>query len=104
VLADGASWLARRAAWDVDDELAATLAATFTADALREVVPHVQQVCGAIGLTDELGLTRVTGKMLVLSTELGGATAHARDHARARFLTGRARRPAPGYRGRGVRP
>jgi len=61
-------------------------------------------VCGAIGLTDEFGLTRTTMKTAYLATELGGPSAHARDYARARYLTGRPRRPAPGYRGKGVRP
>ena len=65
----------------------------------------MQQVCGAIGITDEFGLTRTSMKMAYLATELGGGTAHAQAYARARYLTGRpGRRPAPGYLGRGRRP
>ena len=104
VMAEGTAWLARRAAWTPDDELAVGMAAIFGAEGMRDSVKDVQQVCGAIGITDEFELTRTSMKMAYLATELGGPTAHARAYARERYLTGRSRRPAPGYMGKGVRP
>jgi alkylation response protein AidB-like acyl-CoA dehydrogenase len=85
VLAEGTTWLARRAAWSTEDDEAAAAAATYACDAMREVFRSVHQVVGAMGVTDEFGLTRLTGKLVYLQTELGGASANARALARARW-------------------
>ena len=85
VAAQGAKWLARRAAWDINDAKAAAAAACYAAANLPDVVSGVQQVCGAIGFTDEFGLTRYTARMAMLQTELGGARAHAVALGRARW-------------------
>jgi hypothetical protein len=52
---------------------------------MREVFRSVHQVVGAMGITDEFGLTRLTGKLASLHTELGGAAAHARALAACRW-------------------
>src|SRR4051812_22951680 len=85
VLAQGAIWLSRRAAWYAEDDAAAAAAATYAAEGMREVFRSVHQVVGAMGITDEFGLTRLTGKLAALHTELGGAAAHARALAAARW-------------------
>ena len=85
VVAEGATWLARRAAWFAEDDEAAAAAATYACDGMREVFRSVHQVVGAMGVTDEFGLTRLTGKLVYLQTELGGASANARALARARW-------------------
>jgi hypothetical protein len=85
VSAQAAKWLARRAAWDPGDAAAAAAAACYAADGMREVLAATQQACGAIGFTDEFGLTQYTARMAMLQTDLGGAGAHARALARARW-------------------
>jgi hypothetical protein len=85
VLADATMWLARRAAWFGTDDAAAAAAACYACDGMREVFRSVHQVVGAIGITDEFELTRLTGKLAYLHTELGGAAAHARGLATIRW-------------------
>jgi hypothetical protein len=85
VLAQGTKWLARRAAWDTADPVAAAAAACYSAESIREVISTTQQVCGAIGITDEFGLTAYTARLAMLQTEFGGAIAHARALAHARW-------------------
>ena len=85
VLSQGTKWLARKAAWDVRDTVAAAAAACYGAEGIREVISTTQQVCGAIGITDEFGLTAYTARMAMLQTELGGPIAHARALAHARW-------------------
>ena len=77
VLAQGTKWLARRAAWDPTDRGAAAAAACYGASSLPHVLASAHQVCGAIGFTDEFGLTRFTARMAMLQAELGGSSAHA---------------------------
>lgn len=85
VLSQGTKWLARRAAWDTTDTVAAAAAACYGAEGIREVISTTQQVCGAIGITDEFGLTAYTARLAMLQTELGGAIAHARALAHTRW-------------------
>lgn len=85
VLSQGAKWLARRAAWDLNDPVAAAAAACYGTEAIREVISTTHQVCGAIGITDEFGLTLYTARLAMLQTELGGTVAHARALAHARW-------------------
>jgi hypothetical protein len=85
VLSQGTKWLARRAAWDTRDTVAAAAAACYGAEGIGEVMSTTHQVCGAIGITDEFGLTAYTARMAMLQTELGGAVAHARALAHARW-------------------
>jgi hypothetical protein len=85
VLSQGTKWLARRAAWDLGDAAAAAAAACYGAEGIREVISTTQQVCGAIGITDEFGLTAYTARLAMLQTELGGSVAHARALARSRW-------------------
>lgn len=102
VVAEGTKWLARQAACSPDDDELAAAAATFATLGAREVVANTQQVCGAIGITDEFDLTRFTAPLVFLQAELGGAAAHGRDYARLRFAA--PRRPAPGRRRRTSSP
>lgn len=104
VATEGVRWLARWAAWHPDSDELAAAAATQAQTAARDVVRHLHQVAGAIGITVEFGLTRYTGKLSVLSVELGGASVSARALAQARWRSGASRRPAPGHRGRGIAP
>ena len=60
-------------------------AACYGAEGIREVISTTQQVCGAIGITDEFGLTAYTARLAMLQTEFGGAIAHARALAHARW-------------------
>jgi hypothetical protein len=85
VLSQGTKWLARRAAWDTTDPVTAAAAACYGAEGIREVMSTTHQVCGAIGITDEFGLTAYTARLAMLQTELGGAIAHARALAHARW-------------------
>jgi hypothetical protein len=85
VLSQGTKWLARRAAWDLTDEVAAAAAACYGAEGIREVISTTHQVCGAIGITDEFGLTAYTARLAMLQTELGGSAAHARALAHRRW-------------------
>jgi Acyl-CoA dehydrogenase, C-terminal domain len=85
VLSQGTKWLARQAAWDAGDPVAAAAAASYGAEGIREVMSTTHQVCGAIGITDEFGLTAYTARLATLQTELGGAIAHARALAHARW-------------------
>jgi hypothetical protein len=85
VLSQGTKWLARRAAWDLGDPVAAAAAACYGSEGIREVMSTTHQVCGAIGITDEFGLTAYTARLAMLQTELGGSITHARALARARW-------------------
>lgn len=85
VLSQGTKWLARKAAWDLTDPIAAAAAACYAAEGVREVISTTQQVCGAIGITDEFGLTAYTARLAMLQTELGGSIAHARALAHLRW-------------------
>jgi hypothetical protein len=85
VLSQGTKWLARRAAWDHRDALAAAAAACYGTEAIREVISTTHQVCGAIGITDEFGLTSYTARLAMLQVELGGPSAHAHALSRARW-------------------
>jgi hypothetical protein len=84
-LAQAVKWLARRAAWDPGDIVASASAASYAARAMREVITSAHQVSGGMGITDEFGVSRYTAKMAMLHLELGGARAHARAVAHARW-------------------
>jgi Acyl-CoA dehydrogenase, C-terminal domain len=77
VSAQGSLWLARRAAWELDAELPAALAATYASAAALSVFDSVHQVVGAIGFTTEFDLHLWSLKLPVLAAELGGPGAHA---------------------------
>lgn len=77
VAAEGSTWLARRAAAAIDDPRMAAVAATYAADAARQVVEATHQVTGAIGITREYDLVLSTMRLGVLHSELGGAAGHA---------------------------
>ena len=85
VASQATKWLARRAAWDLHDDRAAAAAACYASSEASGVLASVQQVCGAIGFTDEFGLTRFTARLQMLQTELGGPSTHARWLARSRW-------------------
>jgi len=87
VAAQAATWLARRAACLGDDTSAAE-AACYAAGHMRTVLRSLHQVSGAMGITDEFGLTRYTAKLAYLHTELGGAASHARALATSRWFAG----------------
>jgi alkylation response protein AidB-like acyl-CoA dehydrogenase len=85
VEAEGATWLARRAAADMADHAMAATAAAYAAGAARLVAENTHQVSGAIGITREYDLVLSTMRLGVLSSELGGAGAHALDVAGQRW-------------------
>ncbi len=84
-LSQAVKWLARRAAWDPGDVVAAASAANYAARAMREVITSAHQVSGGMGITDEFGVSRYTTKLAMLHLELGGARAHARAVGHARW-------------------
>jgi len=86
VEAEGAMWLARRAAADMTDHVMAATAAAYAAAAARLVSENTHQVTGAIGITREYNLMLSTMRLSVLGSELGGAGAHALDVAGQRWL------------------
>jgi hypothetical protein len=84
-LSQAVKWLARRAAWDPSDVVAAASAANYAARAMREVITSAHQVSGGMGITDEFGVSRYTAKLAMLHLELGGARAHARAVGHGRW-------------------
>jgi hypothetical protein len=92
VHAEGATWLARLAAWHGDDNYLAAASATYACLAAAQVYEHTHQVTGAIGVTTEHGLVRHSRRLVALQRELGGLKAHARDVTAERLA----------YRGAGV--
>jgi alkylation response protein AidB-like acyl-CoA dehydrogenase len=85
VYAEGTTWMARRAAWNVDDPVFAAAAATYACEAAEVVAEATHQVTGAIGITREYDLVLATMRLGVLETELGGAAQHARSVVEARW-------------------
>jgi alkylation response protein AidB-like acyl-CoA dehydrogenase len=85
VLAQGATWLARRAAWNLDDDLSAAIAAAYASAGVPEVFDAVHQVVGAVGFTKEFDLQLSSMRLPVLAAELGGSTAHATAVSRLKW-------------------
>ena len=85
VQARGATWLARHAAWNIDSDLQAALAAAYATAAAHDVFDAVHQVVGAIGFTTEFDLHLWSMRLPVLAAELGGPAAHAADACRLTF-------------------
>lgn len=85
VYAEGATWLARRAGADPNDEVSAAVAATYACEAADVVIRATHQVTGAIGITEEYDLVLSTMRLGVLKLEFGGARAHARATARGHW-------------------
>jgi hypothetical protein len=77
-MAMGTRWLARRAAWYVEDEFLTASAAAYGCEAAQVTYTNTHQVTGAIGITTEYGLVGWTTRLLGLRQELGGQRAHAR--------------------------
>jgi alkylation response protein AidB-like acyl-CoA dehydrogenase len=77
VQAQGSMWLARRAAWQLDSDRPAAVAAAYATSAANTVFDSVHQVVGAIGFTTEFDLHLWSLKLPVLAAELGGPRAHA---------------------------
>jgi Acyl-CoA dehydrogenase, C-terminal domain len=90
VTAQGAMWLARRAAWDLDSDADAALAATHATAGAAEVFDAVHQVTGAIGFTREFDLHLWSLRLPVLAAELGGPQAHAAAASAAQWPAPRA--------------
>jgi alkylation response protein AidB-like acyl-CoA dehydrogenase len=78
VHAQGAKWLARRAAWNLDVDRAAAVAAAYATAHALDLFDAVHQVVGAIGFTREFDLHLWSLRLPALVTELGGPDAHAR--------------------------
>jgi hypothetical protein len=85
VSANASMWLARDAAWHLDDDLRASLAACYATSAIQDVFDAVHQVVGAIGFTTEFDLHLWSMRLPVLAAELGGPAAHASDAFRTRY-------------------
>jgi len=76
VWADGAAWLARRAAFlgaPADDS---AVAAAHATQAAQSIGADMHQLSGAIGFTTEFDLQLWTTRLHGLRVELGGTTAH----------------------------
>jgi hypothetical protein len=78
VHAAATTWLARRAAYALDDDLQCALAATYATSWHEDVFTAVHQVVGAIGFADEFDLHLWSLQLPVLAAECGGPEAHAR--------------------------
>jgi len=89
-MAMGTRWLARRAAWFVDDGFLTASAAAYACEAALVTYTNTHQVTGAIGITSEYGLVGWTTRLLGLRQELGGQRAHARGVAAARRAAAKA--------------
>lgn len=76
-MAEGAKWLARRAAWSGSEEDAAT-AALYVQESIAPVCYDLHQFNGALGQTLEHPLHFWTYRMRSLQGELGGTPAQAR--------------------------
>lgn len=87
VFAEGTTWMARRAAWNLDDLTIAAAAATYACEAGRNVIEATHQVTGAIGITHEYDLVLSTMRLGVLVTELGGGAAHAQTVVKTRWFS-----------------
>ena len=79
--------LMREAAWQDEDELAAS-AACYAARAARQVCLEAHQLSGARGFTHEFGLHRATLRLQLLSLEAGGMSRHASVAAMKRWSAG----------------
>ena len=82
--AEGATWLARRAADHRAAPADATVAASYATQAAQLIGADMHQLSGAIGFTTEFDLHLWTARLHALRVELGGTTAHqlATTHAR----------------------
>jgi alkylation response protein AidB-like acyl-CoA dehydrogenase len=76
VWAEGAKWLARRAAWSGAAIVDATAAAAHATHAAQIIGADMHQLSGAIGFTTEFDLQLWTTRLHGLRVELGGTTAH----------------------------
>lgn len=76
VSAEGARWLARRAAFDGAPAESAAAAAAYAAQAAQLVGTDMHQLSGAIGFTTEFDLQLWTSRLHALRVEFGGVTAH----------------------------
>ncbi|MCB1635607.1 MAG: hypothetical protein KDI37_15730 [Xanthomonadales bacterium] len=79
---ESCKWLALRACWS-DNELDASLAATFAQSRSNALTYDLHQFSGAMGLTLEYPLHRWTYRLRALVGELGGASQQARAAAEA---------------------
>jgi hypothetical protein len=86
VFTEGTRWMARRAAWDIEDATTAAAAAAYACEAAQAVIEGTHQVTGAIGITDEYDLQLSTMRLGLLITELGGAPFHARTVSQTKWL------------------
>jgi alkylation response protein AidB-like acyl-CoA dehydrogenase len=82
---EAARWLAFEAAAHRAPGEAAAVAATYAALAAKRVFAETHQLSGAIGYTREHPLHVFSMRLQALRLELGGAAAHARAAARARW-------------------
>jgi hypothetical protein len=87
VHAEGTTWMARRAAWNITDPALVAAAATYACESARVVNDACHQVTGAIGITREYDLVQSTMRLGFLATELGGLPYHAAVVARERWLS-----------------
>jgi len=85
VRVEATRWLAFEAAWLGAPALQAASAAGYAADTAEIVFREMHQLSGAIGFTREHALHVFTLPLVVLRLELGGASAHHRALARARW-------------------
>ena len=85
VTAEGARWLARRAAFEGAPAESAAAAAAYAAQAAQLVGTDMHQLSGAIGFTTEFDLQLWTSRLHALRVEFGGVTAHQLATTRAQW-------------------
>jgi alkylation response protein AidB-like acyl-CoA dehydrogenase len=85
VAVEGARWLALESVAHGAPAEASAIAATHAAVAARRVFAETHQLSGAIGYTREHPLHVFSMRLQTLRLELGGAAAHARAAAAARW-------------------
>ena len=85
VLLEGARWLALEAAWRAAPAESAAAAAAHACAAAQRIFADTHQLSGAMGYTHEHDLHVWSMRLPALRLELGGASAHGRALARARW-------------------
>jgi hypothetical protein len=85
VHAQASAWLARKAAWEIDTDLPAALAATYATAHANDVFDAVHQVVGAVGFTTEFDLHLWSLRLPALAAEFGGPASHAAAASRLKW-------------------
>jgi ribosomal protein S9 len=85
VHARASTWLARKAAWEIDSDLPSALAAAYATAHAHNVFDAVHQVVGAVGFTTEFDLHLWSLRLPALAAEFGGPASHAAAASRLKW-------------------